>query len=196
MTPKSKRRGRQKENARWIVLGVVLILVGVALFLLWSGFQSMSDFTADSDGGSAVPMAADFPAPQLELQSINGNSESLADFRQNVLLVNNWATWCPPCRAEMPTLEAYYESHSAQNFMIIAIEAGDAQETVSQFAQTLGLRFHVWLDPRNASLYAFRNSGLPNSFVIDRTGTVRYAWTGPISRSMLEKYVTPLLTQK
>lgn len=79
--------------------------------------------------------------------------------------------------------------------MIVGIEAGDPQGTVSQFAQTLGLKFHVWVDPQNASLAVFRNENLPNSYVIDRTGTVRYAWTGAISRAMLEKYVTPLLTQ-
>jgi len=176
-------------------VGVVLILVGIALFLLWSGFQSLSNFTTDSDNGSAVPVAVNYPAPQLDLQSLDGKNEALADFHQDVLLVNNWATWCPPCKAEMPTLEAYYESHSAQNFMIIAVEAGEARDAVSQFAQSHALKFHVWLDPQNASLAVFKNASLPNSYVIDRTGMVRYAWTGPISRSVLEKYITPLLTQ-
>ena len=195
MPAKSKPRNRKKDNPRWIVVGVVLILVGFALFLLWSGFRSLSDFTADSDAGSVVPMAVNFPAPQLALQSLEGKNESLADFRQDVLLVNNWATWCPPCKAEMPTLESYYETHAAQGFMIVAIEAGEAQDAVSQFARAHGLKFRVWLDPANVSLAMFKNASLPNSYVIDRSGTVRYAWTGAISRSVLEKYVTPLLTQ-
>ena len=93
----------------------------------------------------------------------------------------------------MPTLESYYESHTSDGFMIIAIEAGDAQADVLPFVQTYGLKFQVWLDPQNASLAAFRNQNLPNSFVIDRSGIVRYAWTGEISRAMLEKSVTPLL---
>ncbi|HUI90323.1 MAG TPA: TlpA disulfide reductase family protein [Anaerolineales bacterium] len=183
----------QKDNANWMVVGLVLILVGIALFLFWSGFRSLSNSTTTSDDGSAIPMAVDYPAPQLELQSTDGTSESLADFRQNVLLVNNWATWCPPCKAEMPTLEAYFDAHYAQNFTIVAIEAGDPQGTVSQFAQTLGLKFHVWVDPQNVSLAVFRNGNLPNSYVIDRTGTVRYAWTGAINRTILEKCITPLL---
>ena len=195
MPPMSKPRGRQKADQHRIVLGVVLILVGIALYLLWSGFQSLSDFTTDSDRGSAVPLAVNYPAPQLDLQSLDGKNESLADFHQDVLLVNNWATWCPPCKAEMPTLEAYYEAHSAQNFLIIAIEAGEARDSVSQFAQSHALKFHVWLDPQNASLAMFKNASLPNSYVIDRMGTVRYAWTGAVSRSVLEKYITPLLTQ-
>ena len=195
MSPKSKHRKRQRDNTSTIVIGIVLILVGIALFLLWSGFHSLSNFTSASDEISAIPMAVHYPAPELELQNINGNTESLADFRKNILLVNNWATWCPPCKAEMPTLEAYYESHSAQGFMIIGIEAGEPKDSVSQFAQGLGLKFHVWVDPQNASLAVFKNENLPNSYVIDRMGTVRYAWTGAISRAMLEQYVTPLLTQ-
>jgi len=197
MAQKSKRRRKQKSNTQWIVLGVVLILFGTALFLLWSGFHSVSNSTSTSasDEMSVMPMAVSYPAPQLELQNINGTDESLSDFQKKILLVNNWATWCPPCKAEMPTLEAYYESHAAQDFMIVAIEAGDPQDTVSQFAQSHTLKFHVWIDPQNASLAVFKNTNLPNSYVIDRTGTVRYAWTGAISRAMLEKYVTPLLSQ-
>jgi len=112
-----------------------------------------------------------------------------------VVLVNNWATWCPPCKAEMPTLSAYYNEHNTEGFMIVAIEAGDPLGDVSQFAQSRNLKFQVWLDPNGAALKAFDNGNLPNSYVIDRSGTVRYAWTGEINKAMLEKYVTPLLTE-
>jgi len=122
-----------------------------------------------------------------------GEIESLADYRQNVVLVNNWATWCPPCRAEMPTLQAYYEAHKDQGFTLLAIEAGDPPGQVAQFVQAYGLTFNVWLDADKAALVAFKNPNLPNSYVIDRAGMVRYAWTGAIRRAMLEKYVTPLL---
>lgn len=111
------------------------------------------------------------------------------------MLVNNWATWCPPCKAEMPTLEKYYEAHASEGFEIIAIEAGDGKDQVAQFADDLNLKFAVWLDPDGASLNAFRNGNLPNSYVIDRQGMVRYAWTGEINLAMLEKYVTPLIAE-
>lgn len=176
-------------------MGIGLVLVGIALFIFWPKPSATSGSAPSANEGSVVPAAVNFAAPQLALQSINGNTESLTDYRQNVLLVNNWATWCPPCKAEMPTLEAYYEAHAAEGFMIVAIEAGEPKDSVSQFAQSYGLKFPVWVDPQNASLAAFRNQDLPNSYVIDRTGTVRYAWVGAISRAMLEKYVTPLLTQ-
>jgi cytochrome c biogenesis protein CcmG/thiol:disulfide interchange protein DsbE len=197
MTHKIKRRRKQNNNAQWFVLGIGVLMVIAAVAMIWSGLRgtATSASAPESDTASVIPMAVNYPAPQLALQNINGTNETLADFHNNILLVNNWATWCPPCKAEMPTLEAYYEAHAAQGFMIVAIEAGDALEGVSQFAQSRALKFHVWLDPRNASLAAFRNENLPNSYVIDRSGTVRYAWTGAISRNILEKYITPLLGQ-
>ncbi|MGE5375650.1 MAG: TlpA family protein disulfide reductase, partial [Bacteroidota bacterium] len=140
-------------------------------------------------------LKVNFPAPELSLQNISGKTQSLSDFRGNVVLVNNWATWCPPCKAEMPTLAAYFNEHSAEGFTIVAIEAGDPVEGVAQFANDYSLKFPVWLEPDGASLKAFGNGNLPNSYVIDRSGTVRYAWTGEISLSMLENYVTPLLAE-
>jgi cytochrome c biogenesis protein CcmG/thiol:disulfide interchange protein DsbE len=193
---RKKQHRRRQDNSALMAMGVGLILIGIALFLFWPA--SKNDAAAQSTSGeqSVAPAAVSFPAPQLSLKSVDGKNESLADYRQKVLLVNNWATWCPPCKAEMPTLEAYYEAHAVDGFMIVAIEAGEPQDTVSQFVQSYSLKFHVWLDPDNASLSAFRNQNLPNSYVIDRTGTVRYTWTGEISRAMLEKYVTPLLSQQ
>jgi peroxiredoxin len=140
-----------------------------------------------------VPVSVDFVAPELSLENINGHTESLADYRDRVELVNNWATWCPPCKAEMPTLAAYYNEHQSEGFTIIAIEAGDPLDAVAPFVQSYNLEFPIWLDPNGAALRAFGNGTLPNSYVINRSGTVRLAWTGEINKAMLEKYVTPLL---
>jgi thiol-disulfide isomerase/thioredoxin len=134
-----------------------------------------------------------FASPSIELVDLGGKQASLADYRGRIVLVNNWATWCPPCRAEMPTLEAYYQDHKEQNFSLIGIEAGDPDGEVAQFVKQYGLSFSVWLDPENKALSGFQNNSLPSSYVIDEDGTVILAWTGAISREMLEKYVTPLL---
>ena len=134
------------------------------------------------------------PAPQLSLENIQGKTESLADFRDKVLLVNNWATWCPPCKAEMPTLVAFYNEHAKNGLMIVAIEAGEPKDLVQQYADQFKMPFSVWLDPQGKSLDAFKNQNLPNSYVIDRAGIVRLMWTGEINRAALEKYVTPLLS--
>ena len=192
---KQKHRSRRRKNNNLLsIMGVGLILVGIALFLLWSRNEAASGLASSSNGNSVVPVSVNYPAPQLSLQNINGDTNSLEDFRENVVLVNNWATWCPPCKAEMPTLEKYYETHAQEGFTIVAIEAGDAKDQVMQFTESLNLKFAVWLDPRRDSLSAFGNGNLPNSYVIDRQGMVRYAWTGEINLAMLEKYVTPIIS--
>ena len=187
------RRKIVKTQRQSFVIGVFLVLIGIALFVVLQG----------TDGGAAspvadlsvVPVAVKYPAPELALENVNGGTESLADFSGQVLLLNNWATWCPPCKAEMPTLKKFHDAHSAEGFTIIAVEAGDGKDEVLQFANSLGLTFPIWLDPDGAALNAFKNGNLPNSYVIDRSGTVRYAWTGEISLAMLEKYVTPLIAE-
>jgi cytochrome c biogenesis protein CcmG/thiol:disulfide interchange protein DsbE len=171
------------------LIGGGMILLGLAAYSFW---VNPSD-SGTSNELSAIPVEVNFPAPELALTDLQGNPASLDDLRGQVVLVNNWATWCPPCKAEMPTLETYYQKHHAQGFTIIAIEAGDSVANVSSFVKSYALTFPVWLDPDNQALTAFRNPGLPNSYLINRAGIVRLAWTGWISQSVLEKYVTPII---
>lgn len=196
---KKQKRKQKRTDDRYLpmVIGVGLVLLGFILFAALrksDGAASASEETLPSR--SVVPMAVNYPAPELALQTVDGKSESLADFRGSVVLVNNWATWCPPCKAEMPSLQKYYAAHQAEGFVLIAVNAGDPQEAVSAFMKDFGLTFHVWLDPKGEALRAFRNGSLPNSYVIDRKGTTRYAWTGEISLDMLEKFVTPVIQEQ
>jgi len=190
---KAKKKYRRKQKKQFPVLPAV---IGGLLIIF--AILSADSPKAESNTGSpnsVVPVKVSYAAPELSLQNIKGKTESLADYHDMVVLVNNWATWCPPCKAEMPTLVAYHNEHNADGFSVIAVEAGEPLETVSPFVKNFGMTFPVWLDPNGASLRAFGNGTLPNSYVIDRTGTVRYAWTGEISKAMLEKYVTPLIAK-
>jgi thiol-disulfide isomerase/thioredoxin len=191
-----KNHSRKKRNSNMglkLLLGLGLILIGVAVTLMLPNKKDDTDSPITSL--SVTPMEVNYAAPQLTLQNINGKTESLIDFRDKVVLINNWATWCPPCKAEIPTLEAYYQAHSTDDFVIIGIEAGESQNDVLEFVRRSEITYPIWFDLENAALNAFRNSGLPNSYVIDRNGTVRLAWVGEINREMLEKYVTPLVVE-
>lgn len=191
----SKRAARRKKARQGIPfwpfgLGFSLLMVGLLLF-------PQKGNTAPAEQSlSPAPAEVNYPAPELSLENLNGGSESLADFRDKVVLVNNWATWCPPCKAELPTLVAYYNAHASEGFVIIGIEAGEPASEVAQFVEQFQITYLVWLDPSNLAGRAFGNSNLPNSYVIDRTGMIRLAWTGQISQDTLEKYVTPLLTEE
>jgi len=178
-----------------IVLGAGLILVGLAALMLWP----RPEVTAGSPASGAsltVPVEVDYEAPVLTLSDLDGTEHSLADYHGQVVLVNLWATWCPPCKAEMPTLNEYFKAHQADGFVTIAINDGDPSDAVSTFVQEYSLSFPVWLDPTyEATERGFKTSNLPSSFVIDRDGNVRLRWVGEIDRAALEKYVTPLILE-
>ena len=194
MTKKKYRRKHQRQFPV-IPFALGIVLIGFALMAMVKPKTASPDAGNDGPSSSVVPFAVEYAAPELSLQNLDGKTESLAEYRGKVVLVNNWATWCPPCKAEMPTLVAYHNEHTADGFTVIAVEAGDPADTVSPFVESFKMTFPVWLDPDGESLKAFGNGSLPNSYVIDRTGTVRYAWTGEISKAMLEKYVTPLIAE-
>jgi peroxiredoxin len=187
----SKRRASSRlKNTFTLLLVAGLFLIGAAVVILYLP-QAQEQALAAADW--VVPVKVDYPAPDLTLTDLSGKSVSLTDYRGRVVLVNNWATWCPPCKAEMPTLEAYYEAHAGQGFVIVAIESGEPASQVAAFAESYGLTFPVWLDPQGAALDAFQNWNLPSSYVVDQDGIIRLAWTGAVSRDALETYVTPML---
>ena len=177
------------------ISGVGLILVGIAAVVLLSMGNKSNDPTQPTDF-SSVPARVQYDAPSLTLSDIQGVQHSLSDYRGQVMLVNLWATWCPPCKAEMPNFQSYYDKHRQDGFVIVAVEDGDPTADVIAFVHEFGLTFSVWLDPTyQATDNAFKTGNLPTSYVIDREGQVRLMWVGAISEANLEKYVTPLIEE-
>ena len=174
---------------------IPLVLIGVGLIVLGLVFAKTISSDSISNDFSVVPSAVNFPAPELTLNDLDGNRIAITDYRPQIVLINNWATWCPPCRAEMPVLAKYFKQHKDHGFILVGINAGDPSDKVESFVEEYELPFPVLLDPNTRSLIAFQNDGLPSSYVVNQDGNVVLAWTGPINRAMLEKYVTPLLEQ-
>jgi peroxiredoxin len=197
---KARRQPAKAQAKKPTRKPVAMLLAGSGLLIL--GFVASAMLLArDSQAGSQPriafePARVEFPAPDLQLENLDGELITLADLHGSVVLVNNWATWCPPCKAEMPTLQAYYDDHDQDGFQIVAIEAGEPASEVAQFVNDYQLTFPVLLDPAQKSLVAFANFSLPNSYIVDRQGIVRLAWNGGIDRTNLEKFVTPILEGK
>ena len=163
MAKKKHRRTKNSSNIGLnFILGIGLFLVSLTAFLLLQGPHNHDESQPASS--SVTPMEVNYPAPELSLQNVNGNVESLTGYRDKVVLVNNWAVWCPPCKVEIPTLQAYYESHSAEGFVIIGIEAGEVQRDVLAFVQEHGMTYPVWFDLTNTATNAFCNESLPSSY--------------------------------
>jgi thiol-disulfide isomerase/thioredoxin len=172
-----------------LLIGGGLLIFGTASLIL------LSKNTPSSKTSAIGPAQVDFPAPDLRLQDIDGQSVSLADYQGHVILVNNWATWCPPCREEMPILNGYFRDHRHQNFILVAIDAGEPELLVSEYVARFGLDFPVWIDPSSSALNSFRNNYLPSSYLIDRREQVILAWNGAVTLNSLEEHITPLLKE-
>jgi peroxiredoxin len=180
-----------RKSLPFIFLGLGSLLIVTSLyFILRTQMPSPTDL-------SAVPVKVNFPLPDLTLKDLQGGSHSLADYHGQVVLVNLWATWCPPCKQEMPTLQDFYDKYKGDGFVILAIDDGDPAKDVLQFAKDYGLTFPVWLDPTHiATDRAFNAPNLPTSFVINRNGTIQLTWIGAIDFEMLEKHVAPLIKEQ
>ncbi|MBW8056977.1 MAG: TlpA family protein disulfide reductase [candidate division NC10 bacterium] len=142
--------------------------------------------------GQHVAPELNHHAPNFALPDLNGKMVSLSDYKGKVVLVNFWATWCPPCRLEMPTMEEAYRTYKAKGFEVIAVsvDAGP-KSAVQQFLQEFDLSFTVLLDPQMETLRTFRSFSLPTSVVIDRQGVIRLRelgyrdWTDPESTKLI-----------
>jgi len=141
------------------------------------------------------PVTTSYPGSQLALTDLQGKHVSIADYRGQVILVNNWATWCPPCMTGMTELQAYYTAHAIEGFVIVAINSGDPADQVAFLIKEYGIPFPVWLDPQSKSKGFFENLDLPSSYVMDRDGIARLSWTGGINKPTLGHHVTLLLEE-
>ncbi len=199
----SRRRTNKKAELKkktvppigMIIVGVGIILIGLAaLFAMQGNNDTAANTGSAGEEYSSVPVPVEYNAPELSRTNLaSGQEESLADYRGKIILVNLWATWCPPCKAELPVLQGYYENHADEGFVIIGIDFGEPEDTVASFIENARLTYPIWLDVEQKAGMAFNSYSLPASFVIDRDGVVRLAWTGQISNAMLEKHVTPLI---
>ncbi len=181
---------KSRKRFLWIMVGIGLIAAGIAAFFLLTrdmGKETVQSLTA--------PIIVHFPAPDVMLTDLNGHPAAFADYKGRFILYNAWATWCPPCKEEMPVLNAYYQAHKQDGFVVIAVEDGENLADVSAYANKMGLTFPVWPDPKSAMTAAFLINSLPTSYLIDRTGFARLMWFGAITNEALEKYVTPLLKE-
>ena len=155
----------------------VLLFVGAAFFLLVPNMNP-----GGTSGGPPGFSVAAFPseAPEARFKGPNGKRLSLEDFRGRVVLLNIWATWCGPCRSEMPSLDRLQALHGADGLDVIAVSVDrEGAGVVSAYYRKSGIRnLKLYVDSDQATLSAFRPNGIPMSVLIDREGNVVGEITG------------------
>ncbi len=121
-----------------------------------------------------LTMQAPKPAPALKLKDIEGKSHDLAKLRGKVVLINFWATWCPPCRREMPSMERLAQRFKGQPFVVLAVDVGEDPDTIETFTSQLDttLTFPILLDTRSHAMRAWPVAGLPTTFLVDKKGRI------------------------
>ena len=137
--------------------------------------------------------------PAFELKDLEGKLRSIDEWNGKVILVNFWATWCPPCKKEMPAFISLYEQYQKQGFEIIGIALDDKQ-SVQDFADTLGVNYTVMAAEYEglqlSRSYGNRIGALPFSVFVDRSGTIQFIKVGEISKQQVEDIIKPLLAKK
>ncbi len=134
------------------------------------------------------------PAPGFTLKTPRGETLSLADFRGKTVVLNFWATWCPPCREEMPSMEALYRQCRNQPFAILAVSEDRDETSVKYFLEEMGLTFPVLLDKDTAVGRAYRVLALPTTYVIGPDGKIKdivyggQDWNSPRFRKLVERH--------
>ncbi len=141
------------------------------------------------------PVAAGEKAAAFTLTDLRGDSVSMADLHGKVVFLNIWATWCAPCREEMPSMEKLYERlHGDRDFVMLAVSQDtSSRDEVVAYIKKHGYHFDVLLDPKNAVAEAYKVSGVPETFIIDRQGRIvahhsgAFDWSQPAIRDALEE---------
>ena len=126
---------------------------------------------ASADDVQLTPMAPR-PAPDLTLGDLSGETLELSDFRGKTVVINFWATWCPPCREEMPALQRAWEQLRDDDVVVIGVAVGEQRASVQAYVKQMALSFPMALDPETEVASAWAVKGLPTTFVVDASGRI------------------------
>lgn len=164
---------------QWMVVGGVLALVALVVS---AGAYTMRD--------QLFPVEVGSQAPSFSAVTLDGThrTKTLDDYRGKVVVLNVWATWCPPCIYEMPSFERLHAAVSDTNLRVVAISVDEfvGGDSVIAFARGLGVTFEILHDSSRAIDRAYQITGYPETFVIARDGTIRKKWIGPADWSSTE----------
>jgi thiol-disulfide isomerase/thioredoxin len=173
-----------KRGLTWLL---AFAAVAVAAIVLVPLFLSPGSRPAGPEGLVGAP------APVFTLQDDRGASVSLANYRGKVVVLNLWASWCPPCRAEMPDLQRLSAAYASRGVAVVGVNEGESPQRASDFARSLGIGFPIWIDSQQQYGRVLAALGMPTTTILDRNGLVARAFDGPLTYAEMQKAVAGLL---
>jgi len=151
-------------------------------------------------GHDLTPLPKPVPAPDFSLEDMDETRHKLVDYRGKVVLLNFWATWCPPCRREMPSMERLYQKYKDSTFTVIAINQMETTDHVFAFTGQLDVdpTFTMLFDKDSKVSQAYRVQGLPTTFLIDKKGMLRFRAIGgrEFDHPDVEKQIKKLMEEE
>jgi peroxiredoxin len=173
------------------------MMIGViVLSAIWIYFSRIP--TTNITSAAPPSPQIGFTAPDFTLETLDGKSITLSDLRGQVVLINLWASWCPPCRAEMPAIDAVYRKYRDAGFVVLAVNTTyqDTESDARAFVQKLGLTFPILFDRDGATSRRYNLQGLPTSYFVGRDGVIRdIVIGGPMSETTIASKVEELLKE-
>lgn len=170
-----------------------LVAVMAAVWLFYGG--GLESLTALVRPASTPISTADVgqAAPPLKLPLAGGGEVDLAQYRGKVVLLNFWATWCPPCRAEMPVFERAHQQYRERGLVVLGVDLQERDEDILAFMREVGVTFPSAVDRTGEVARQWRATGLPTTVLIDRQGVIRDVRVGPFTDATLEERLAKLL---
>ncbi|WP_117169463.1 peroxiredoxin family protein [Paraliobacillus sediminis] len=169
-----------------IVIAVLVGMFGYAIFdLLKDGKEKNLSTIENETSDAKIGIEVDNIAPDFQLETLDGETVKLSDYRGQRVMLNFWATWCPPCRAEMPDMEAFYQ---ANDVAIVAVNLTETEANltdVNDFKEDFNLSFPIFLDEKNEVATTYQIRPIPSSYMIDSKGIIRYKALGALNYEMM-----------
>lgn len=181
------------DKRRFAALMAVVLIVGGGVIV------ASRDATGRSHSGASPAPQVGFPAPDFELDSIAGGSIKLSELRGKVVMVNLWASWCAPCRAEMPAIDNVYRQYRERGLEVVAINTTfqDNEPEARQFIAELGVTFPVVFDRDGAASKRYYLQAMPSTFFVARDGTIGdMLFGGPMSEAVMIGKIERLLDEE
>ncbi len=202
--PKSED-GAVKKNRLLLSAGFFVILFAVFGLFSWDFIQGkmyeykVKQALANNDRifrDEKPEVKVGEVAPDFQLETLNGEPFQLSDHRGKVILLNFWATWCPPCQYEMPHLQNFYEKNEKRPFVVVAVNLTSQDQgllAIEEFVKDFGLTFLVPLDYYGEVGILYSAYAIPTNYIIDQDGVVVHKHPGPVDENMLNEWIDPLL---